>query len=111
MSRLIDPLLAAAAMTRGFSNATFKRSMGSFGGSTSCANLARSVQSSPPENRMATFASSSDERYISGMARSRISSERRSLCSKVATDGESGVNWGGCSVGGKALFIAGIGDI
>jgi len=46
----------AAAVTLGFSNATLRRSMGSFVGRMSCERRARRVQSKPPEKRTATLA-------------------------------------------------------
>ncbi len=45
-------------MTRGFSNATFRRSIGWDRGRMVCMMQARTVQSRPPENRMATRAES-----------------------------------------------------
>ena len=45
--------VAAAATTRGFSKATLSRSIGSVGGRMSCKRRARSVQSRPPEKRIA----------------------------------------------------------
>ena len=43
-------------MTRGFLKATFRRSMGWDGGRMMCMMRARTVQSRPPENKMATQA-------------------------------------------------------
>lgn len=48
---------AAAAATRGFSNATLRRSIGSSGDRISWDIRASRVQSRPPENRTASFAS------------------------------------------------------
>src|SRR5690606_6652482 len=49
-------LFSAAFATRRFSKATFSNSIGSSMGTYSCAILASTVQSSPPENSTATLA-------------------------------------------------------
>ena len=51
-----DAAAAAAEMTRGFSKATFRRSMGWEGGRMVWMMRARTVQSRPPEKRMAMRA-------------------------------------------------------
>ena len=92
---------------RGFWKATLSKSIGSEAGSRACEIRASTVQSSPPENKIANRAgvgaASSSERPDrnggSGMPRTRNASESRSSCSNRSTEEEALVScaWLGTS--------------
>jgi len=86
---------------RGFWKATFSRSIGSEVGSRACETRASTVQSSPPENRIANREGVGAQLSFrtpawsggSGIPSTREASEFRSSCSNNNTDEESWVSW------------------
>jgi hypothetical protein len=88
--------ISEALWMRGFWNATLSKSIGSESGSSSCEIRASTVQSSPPEKRIASRAGVDEPSAGmapsnvggSGMFSTRSARESRRSCSSRTTDGD-----------------------